>query len=405
MRPESEIELAELVADATGPMRIQGGGTRQIGAPVDGEVLSVAGLSGVTLYEPGALTLVAKAGTPVEEIEALLAENDQMLGFEPMDHRRLLGTSGTPTIGGVIAGNVSGPRRLSSVGACRDSLLGVRFVDGAGRILKNGGRVMKNVTGYDLVKLMAGSRGTLGVLTEVSLKVLPRPEAVATLSFEGLDPGLAVPLMSKALGSPYDVTGAYFGPYHYQAPRHLHLRLEGSSASVKYRADALAGLLSGFGAARIERDPDASQQLWRDIRDMTHLAEMPFVTRSSIKPGAAPAFVESISQVWAATHYLDWGGGLIWTAASEEDLCKNAKNDRGDSSEDELTRGAKALIAAMHEAMSFEDGHTTLIKADERVRREMPSFQPRHSVVASLELGLRQKFDPRGILNPGLMGA
>nr|MCW1951684.1 FAD-binding protein [Octadecabacter sp.] len=141
---KTEQDLAEAVKSATGPLRIQGGGTRNIGNPVDGDVLSTAGLSGITLYEPGALTLVAQAGTPVAEIEAALDVENQRLAFEPMDHRALLGTKGAPTIGGVVATNASGPRRIS-VGACRDHLLGVRFVDGAGTIIKNGGRVMKNV--------------------------------------------------------------------------------------------------------------------------------------------------------------------------------------------------------------------------------------------------------------------
>lgn len=403
--PENEQELADLVRSAEGPLRIMGGGTRPIGHVADGQELSVSRLSGISLYEPGALTLIAKAGTPVAEIDEVLAEQNQMLAFEPMDHRRLMGTSGTPTIGGVVAGNVSGPRRVSSVGACRDSLLGVRFVDGMGQVLRNGGRVMKNVTGYDLVKLMAGSHGTLGVLSEVSLKVLPRPDAVATITFDDLDPGQAVPLMAKALGSPFEVTGASFGPYHHQQPRKLHLRVEGSLASVKYRSRALSDVLASFGTPQIELDPEWSKTLWRDIRDMAHLADMPFVARTSIRPGSATSFVESINQVWAASHHLDWAGGLIWTAASEEELRKNAEYSKGGSADSALQTGAECLIAALHEAMSVEDGHTTLVKADEAVKVNVPSFQPRPRAVAALEKGLRAKFDPRGILNPGLMGA
>ncbi|MAB17327.1 MAG: 2-hydroxy-acid oxidase, partial [Roseobacter sp.] len=185
----SEETLVDAVKGAAGPISVQGGGTR--GLPATGQIMRVAGLQGITLYEPGALTLVAKPGTPVTEIEEALAAENQRLAFEPMDHRELLGTSGTPTIGGVMAGNISGPRRIS-VGAARDFLLGVRFVDGRGQVVRNGGRVMKNVTGYDLVKLMAGSYGTLGVLTEVALKVLPRPRSMGMLRIEGLSDSSAV---------------------------------------------------------------------------------------------------------------------------------------------------------------------------------------------------------------------
>ena len=209
MTPQTEQELADVIASAKGPLRISGGGTRPIGNPVVGEALSTSGLSGISLYEPGALTIVAQAGTPVAEIEAALDSENQRLAFEPMDHRAMLGTDGMPTIGGVVSGNISGSRRIS-VGACRDHMLGVRFVDGAGMITKNGGRVMKNVTGYDLVKLLSGAYGTLGVLTEVSLKVLPKPETSATLYLNGLDLSRAVEAMSKALGSPYEVTGAAY---------------------------------------------------------------------------------------------------------------------------------------------------------------------------------------------------
>jgi len=166
--PKTEADLSEAIASAKGPLRIIGGGTRPIGKQVAGQGLSVAGLLGIHLYEPGALTLVAATGTPLAEINATLDAENQRLAFEPMDHRGLLGSSGTSTIGGVVAANISGPRRLQ-VGACRDFLLGVRFVDGTGTVLKNGGRVMKNVTGYDLVKLLAGSFGTLGVMSEVAL--------------------------------------------------------------------------------------------------------------------------------------------------------------------------------------------------------------------------------------------
>jgi len=252
LRPTSESDLAEAIRTTQSPLAIRGGGTRPIGRPQPGAVLETGGLSGITLYEPGALTLVAGAGTPLAEVEAALAAENQRLPFEPMDHRGLLGTTGTPTLGGMVAANASGPRRVQA-GACRDSLIGVRFVDGTGSIIKNGGRVMKNVTGYDLVKLMAGSWGTLGVLTEVSFKLLPAPESAATLTWQGLDAASALRLMAEALGTPWEVNGAA----HLPDQRTL-LRVEGFASSVAYRADAPgqgAGPLRPLGHPGIRGNP------------------------------------------------------------------------------------------------------------------------------------------------------
>lgn len=366
--PTTEQDLAEAVAGAAGPLRIAGGGTRGIGRPVAGEVLSVAGLTGITLYEPGALTLVARAGTPLAEVEAALAAENQRLAFEPMDHRGILGTEGVPTIGGVVAGNVSGPRRVQA-GACRDHLLGVRFVDGRGAVIKNGGRVMKNVTGYDLVKLMAGSRGTLGVLSEVSLKVLPRVEASATLVIGGLDAARAVTALSAALGSPFEVSGAAFDPGAGQAL----VRIEGFADSVAYRAGRLQALLAGFGDVAVDEDSAAR---WRAVRDVAAFHDRAGdVWRLSVKPSDAP---EIAARTEAEALLFDWGGGLIWALMAEgTDL--------------------RAAIGAF-------DGHATLVRASEATRAALPVFQPEPAPLAAITRGLREKFDPRGILNPGLMG-
>ncbi len=378
MRPESEEELAALVAGAEGPLRVIGGGTRPIGRPVAGETLSVSRLAGVTLYEPGALTLVVKAGTPVREVEAVLAAEGQRLPFEPMDHRVLLGTEGEPTIGGVVAGNVSGPRRIQ-VGACRDFLLGVRFVSGEGKVIKSGGRVMKNVTGYDLVKLMAGSWGTLGVLTEVSFKVLAMPQAEATLIRRGQDAGAAVASLSAALGSPYDVSGAAHVTAGVMEDEALTLvRVEGMAESVRYRAGRL-----GEGWELVEGGQSAA--LWRRLRDVEPFAARPgAVWRVSVKPTDGPVLTDNLlaeGLEHAAIH--DWGGGLVWLLVEEE----------GDA-------GA-ALIRRQTAALG---GHATLIRGSEELRARVPVFEPLSAPLAALSRGLKQKFDPRGILNPGLMG-
>lgn len=377
MVPQSEMALAELVKTAESPLRICGGGTRDIGAPVEGVAISTAGLSGISLYEPGALTVVAGAGTPLAEIETALAVENQRLAFEPMDHRGLLGTSGQSTIGGVVAGNVSGPRRIQA-GACRDSLLGVRFVDGAGRIVKNGGRVMKNVTGYDLVKLMAGSWGTLGVMSEVSLKVQAVPESVGCVLLYGLDERAAVAAMSDALGSPYDVSGAAHAPVGVDGHPVTMIRVEGLETSVGYRCAQLKERVAQTGAEiLIERDAEKVASGWAWVRDVELLhGGVGDVWRFSVKPSEGPSLVEALRSERPDLRVLyDWGGGLVWV---------------------EVPSGQNIRPVGLR-------GHGTLVRASVETRRRIPVFQPEPVPLAVLSRGLRDKFDPRGILNPGIM--
>lgn len=354
--PEDEAGVAAAVAGATGPLRVQGGGSHGIGG--EGEVLSLARLSGITLYEPGALTMVARAGTPLEEIEAALAGEGQYLPWEPPDMRTLTGATDAPTIGGVFATNASGPRRVVA-GAARDFLLGVRFVDGRGEVVKNGGRVMKNVTGVDLTKLMAGAHGTLGVLTEVSFKVLPRPEAAVTLALAGLDVEQAVAASAQALGVPHGVTGAAFLP----DDGALLLRLEGPEAALPARVAKLAVLLGSYGVLT-ETDAD-----WPAIRDARALAGAGDIWRLSLTATSAPEVVARLPE--GARWFLDWGGARAWVAVTPGlDL--------------------RARLGAF-------PGHATRI-----IGAGPGRFQPEAPGVAALTRALRQRFDPRGILNPGM---
>ena len=374
--PTSEAELADAVASAKGPLRIQGGGTRPIGNPVQADVLSTSGLSGITLYEPGALTLVAQAGTPMSEIDAALDAENQMLPFEPMDHRALLSTNGAPTIGGVVGANVSGPRRVQA-GACRDSLLGVRFVNGEGTVIKNGGRVMKNVTGYDLVKLMAGSYGTLGVMSEVSFKVLPKPDFTTTLVAVGLGWTATSEIFSKAMGSPFEVSGAARLPKGSYDNDHgaVLLRLDGFEASVKYRTTALGDYLKKHSISidKVITDPTENAELWKTVRDVTPFAGTDHdIWRLSIKP-------TDIQQLGRITDHesvvLDWAGGLVWAAV--------------------------APGTDVRAKMDGIAGHATLMRAGSP---SQPAFHPEVAPLAKLAKDMRAQFDPRGILNPGLMG-
>jgi len=358
----SEAELAEAIRGAETPLSLRGGDTRGMAGP--GAALSLAGLRGITLYEPGALTLVAQAGTPVSEIEAALAAEGQRLAFEPMDHRALMGRSGTPTIGGVFAANVSGPRRLA-VGAARDFLLGVRFVDGQGAIIKNGGRVMKNVTGYDLVKLMAGSQGTLGALTEVSLKVLPKPETSATLVLSGLDDAAAIAAMAQAMRSPFEVTGAAHDPTQGRTV----LRLEGFETSVTYRIGRLKDLLAATGGEIEVLAEGSSETLWQGLRDVA-----PFqgaagdVWRLHCRPTEAPALA---AKAGAEARLYDWAGGLLWLRM--------------------------APGTDLRARLGRYDGHATLLRAE--ASGALPRQEPEAPGVARLTAGLRAKFDPRGLFN------
>jgi len=358
MRPVSEAELAEIVAAASGPLVVRGGGTRALGS-VEGDVLETGGLAGVRLYEPAALTLVVGAGTTMAELDRVLAGERQRLGFEVPDLRGLLGRRGMSTIGGVVAVNASGPRRVQG-GACRDALLGVRFVDGTGAVVKNGGRVMKNVTGYDLVKLMAGAHGTLGVLSEVSLKVQAVPEAEASLVIDGLEDEQGLAVLRRALGSPFDISGAA------RVAGRSAIRVEGMAGSVAYRMEQLRALC---GAGEV-LEGEASATLWRDVRDVKAFAEVEGeVWRLALVPSSAAGVVAALG----AQAVYDWGGGLVWLLmpARQGEAVRAAVAGRGHAI---LMRGAGA------------------------------AFAPEGAAVAALAAGLRAKFDPRGILNRGIMG-
>lgn len=359
LTPRDQADLADVLVSASSPVYVQGGGTRAVGS-VDGAALNVSALAGVRLYEPAAMTLIAGAGTPLSEIERVLAAENQRLAFEPMDHRVLLGTNGEPTLGGVYASNTSGPRRIQA-GAMRDFALGVRFVDGMGTVVQNGGRVMKNVTGYDLVKMMSGTWGTLGVVTEVSLKVLPIAETMTTVSVQAKTAEDGVAALSAALGSPFDVTGAAF------CNGQAHVRVEGFEASVAYRSDELRGRLSRFGDVTISQDP----QLWSDIRDVRAFADQSGdVWRITVKPTDGPRVMDALP----GDAILDWGGGLVWA------LVPAGMDVRG---------ALKGISGAATCVRGIGNG---------------PVFPPPTTAVGNLVSGLKARFDPRNILNPGLMG-
>ncbi|MEV8467780.1 glycolate oxidase subunit GlcE [Fluviibacterium sp. DFM31] len=379
--PDDEAAVQAAVAEAHAtrqPLRLRAGGSKQaLGQPVpQAAVLDVSGVTGITRYEPGALVIEAKAATPLAEIEAALAEHGQMLAFEPPDFRALLGSSGAPTIGGAVAGNQSGPRRVQG-GACRDYLLGVRFVDGQGQLVRNGGRVMKNVTGLDLSKLQCGAYGTLGVLTEVALKVLPRPEASATLRFEGITLERGVKLFAQALTTPFEVSGAAW------AEGTAWLRIEGLTAQVAYRRDKLSALLADDGPTPMDADDPAAP--WSSIRDCTGFADHDGpVWRLSLKASLTPGILSALSDRLGARGMVDQGGAVLWLALPDAD---------------------PAQADAIRAAIPNGQGHAMLFRGPAPLRTAVPVFQPQAPRLERIAADLCARFDPAGILNPGLMRA
>jgi glycolate oxidase FAD binding subunit len=314
-----------------------------------------------------------------------------MLAFEPMDHRPVMGTSGEPTIGGVFAANVSGPRRLIA-GAGRDSLLGVRFVNGRGEIIKAGGRVMKNVTGLDLAKLVAGSHGTLGFLTEVTFRVPPRPKTERTVVLSGLNDAEAANAMAAAMALPVEVSGAAHLPltvtWKFLAGKLPEgeatvLRIEGLPGSVDVRVEKLAAAMSAF-ATVTRLDQPESHKLWQEIRDVLPYADGTArpVWRVSVAPGTGHQLVAALRLEAAVDAFYDWQGGLVWMrmeAGPEAELVR---------------RYIKALGG----------GHATLIRASDEARAVTSAFHPEPEAVVMLSRRVKEKFDPAGIFNPGKMG-
>ena len=391
-------ELREAVVTALAaeePVELVGGGSKRgLGRPMQTpHTLDLSRLSGIRDYAPSELVLTAGAATPLAEIERALAEHGQMLAFESPDWRALLGAESTePTIGGVLACNLSGPRRIKA-GAARDHFLGFRAVSGRGEIFKAGGKVVKNVTGYDLCKLMAGSYGTLAALEEVTLKVLPRPQAVATVLFAGVAPDSAVHLMSAALGSPHEVSATAYLPEGTArllgVPMQggvVVLRVEGPPPSIAFRRDSLLREHAAGGATEVFADPD-SATLWRAVGDAAPLVglEGRAVWRVSVAPARGAELGLRIARALDAAWFLDWGGGLLWLAIHERE-----------------DAGAAAIRAAIRDDGSGT-GHATLVRGSPGLRRAVPVFEPQPTALAALSRRVKDGFDPRHILNPGRM--
>lgn len=361
LRPADIGELCEIVS-AGGKLRLRGSGTKDaIGAPCDAQVVDMRGFAGVVDYDPPELVLTVGAGTPLAQVQALVAGEGQMLAFDPFDHGTMLGNDGGATIGGVIAAGVAGPARLSRGGA-RDHLLGFTAVSGRGETFVAGAKVVKNVTGYDLPKLMAGSWGRLAALTELTLKVLPAPRTRQTLVVRGLDAAGAVKAMARAMGSAAEVTAAAHLP-DWRGEAVTALRLDGFAESVAARA----AMLPEF---EMIEDGDA---LWLAVRDASPLPGALPLWRLIVAPGKAPGVTAALP---VGAWLFDWAGGLIWLASDAD----------------------PAVIRAAAEAAG---GHAMLVRAGETMRRAVPALHPQPSALSAIEARVRRAFDPDGVFDTG----
>ena len=381
LRPASPAELLDIVADAARDgtkLAIRGGGSkRAIGRPATGAAeLSLAALSGVVDYDPAELVLTVQAGTPLAEIEALLGTRNQMLAFAPFDHGPLFGEpAGAATLGGVIAAGIAGPLRLMA-GSARDHLLGFEAVSGRGERFIGGAKVVKNVTGYDLPKLMAGSWGRLAAMTQLTVKVLPRPATRLTRVVRGLDPAAAVALMSRVMGSPAEVSAAAYVPAsqaHGGEPV-VAVLLSGFPPSVASRSALLDDLSGGMCEASGLADAE-SDAFWHSVACPVSLGLDQPLWRLAIASGHAAKLIASLDLAPSA-YLLDWAGGLVWLVS---DL----------------------PAATIRAAAAAAQGHATLVRAPASLRETVPALPPRDGAVAALEERVRRAFDPAGLFETG----
>jgi glycolate oxidase FAD binding subunit len=412
LRPRDPEELRATVDWALNDgvaLDIEGRGSKRAYGPPGraAHVLSLAGIDGVVDYQPEELVLTVKAGTALREVEALLAQRRQMLAFEPADLGAILGgPAGEGTLAGAVMCNLAGPRRISA-GAARDHFLGFQGVNGRAERFKSGSKMVKNVTGYDLSKLMAGSLGTLAALDEITVKVVPAPEKVHTLLLVGLDDAAAVAALCEAMGSPHEVSGAAHLPAGLAVRSGIDLvarqggavtaiRVEGVAPSVAARLQALRAQFAPLAPAMEELHTMRSRAFWEEVRDVRLLA--PGATAQSVSatllwkvscpPTGGAAFVAAMRRHRPEAQAMyDWSGGLVWLALAP-----------GDAATDD------AAHAAVRAALPESGGHATLVRAPEPVRARVPVFQPAGTALAALSRRVKESFDPGGIFTPGRLG-
>jgi len=398
--PETEAQVRDLVRWAAGAgktLALRGLDTKaQFGHAVTTDcVLSLHRLQGIAAYEPSELMLRAAAGTPLAAVEAALAEHGQRLAFEPPYLGRLYGVDNPGSIGGVFLGNLAGPRRFVA-GAARDHILGCRAVNGRGETFKTGGAVIKNVTGYDLAKLLTGSWGTLSVVTEICCKVLPAPDTAATLALPGASRREVLECIAALAGSPWEITGLACFPEKTVPAfrRELGLegelglaRLEGSPASIRERIAAMerAGLLT---AVHQVFEAEVSGRIWRAVRDVEVFAgdsRATAVLKLSIPPASLLDVTRVIDQLGGCEWYADAAGGWLWVA-----ICQGSSEDK---------------ISALRREIAAVSGSAVLYRAPPAIKRHVGIQPPAPAALAALTQRIKHAFDPYNLFNPGRLDA
>ena len=406
--PKSESELQQAIESAASAgtgLEIIGHGTKLgLGHRVSADVVvDLSGLSGITLYEPEELVMSAYGGTPISEINAALGAKGQMLAFEPWDSAHIYGLKqGRGTVGGLFMAGFAGPRRISA-GGTRDHLLGVNAINGSGEMFKTGGRVVKNVSGFDLPKLMAGSFGTLAVASHLTFKVLPRPEAIRTILLKGLGVEQAGKAMREVMTSSFEASAAAYLPANACAKSEIDeiatsnasvtiIRVEGPRPSAEYRAVAISKMLAPYGQAT-ELQSEKSAMLWREIRDIHPLGGgggeagdlSKQIWRVSLAPTDGPRLAKWIEENTKANFYMDWSGGLVWI-----------ETDEGAIQFAEFAKKLRSMVSGF-------GGHATLVRASDDAKDLVGVFNPLGDTISPLVERVKQSFDPEGILNPGRM--
>ncbi len=395
-KPKTEQEIAEFVKFCHSkniPIEIIGAGSKaKIGRNFQSEkILDLSDYSGIIKYEPEELYIKVKAGTPISEISQTLDKFNQQLAFEPNNFGYLFnGSDNSGTIGGVISTNFSGPRRFK-VGSARDHVLGIRVINGRGEIVKSGGTVVKNVTGYDLSKIITGSYGTLAIISEISIKVLPKPSSIKTLIIHNAQLKKSLDYLNISLSSPADVSGGVFYPEYFKDQFSLNdltnkgpitaIRVEGVSSSIDKRLNSLKKELGLLNNEVNYLNDDQSKIFWQNTQELKVFNKTEKnIIRAVVPPSKTLNAINNLKKFFSR-YFIDWGGNLIWI---------------------EMEKINSEILKEFSRVIENVGGYYTMLKLDDGLKASVDIFKIDH-IKYNLSEKLKNSFDPKRILNPGKM--